>query len=143
MTSDPRLFAAAVALCCSLLVACADFSRGPDSVTGDGGADLAGDVASTDGVAVSFAASIHPLLIAACRGCHAAGQQAGDSQLLFTGDAAADYLTVSRLVDTSAPASSRLLSKMAGNGHGGGAVYPAAAREYQTVLQWIQQGARP
>ncbi len=143
MISKPRLFSAIAAICGALLPACADFSRGPASVPADGGADVLGDVGAPDGVALSFATAVYPLLIAACRGCHAVGQQAGETQLLFTGDAATDYPTVSRLVDTSAPAASRLLSKMSGNGHGGGTVYAPTTPEYQTILQWIQQGARP
>jgi hypothetical protein len=143
MISEARLFPAMAAICCALLPACADFSRGPTSVPFDGGADVLGDVSAPDGGALSFATAVHPLLIAACKGCHAVGQQAGETQLLFTGDAATDYPTVSRLVDTSAPAASRLLSKMSGNGHGGGTVYAPTTHEYQTILQWIQQGARP
>ena len=46
-------------------------------------------------------------------------------------------------VDTSAPAGSRLLSKLSGNGHQGGAVYAAGSPEYQTILHWIEQGALP
>jgi len=146
MTSEPRLLPAIVlsAIGCLLASGCADFSRGSASVLPDGGADLSGEVGPpADGAALSFAASVHPLLIAGCRGCHATGQQAGDTQFLLTGDAAADYLVVSPLVDASAPGSSRLLSKINGNGHGGGTVYAAGTPEYQTVLQWIQQGARP
>src|SRR5205085_6600844 len=119
------------------------FSRGSASIPVDGGADLLGDAGPSDGGTISFASTVHPLLIAGCRGCHATGQQAGDTRLLLTGDAAADYLVVTPLVDPSAPAASRLLSKMSGNGHGGGTVYAAATPEYQAVLQWIQQGARP
>ena len=57
------------------------------------------------------------------------------------GTAAADYAVVVPFVDTAAPAGSRLLTKMTGNGHQGGAVYAAGSPEYQTILQWIQQGA--
>jgi hypothetical protein len=147
MTSRRRTSGTVAALCCALALGCADFSRGPATPIPDAGAELdgqTGDGASTDdGAALSFAASIHPLMAAACHGCHAVGQQAGDTQLLLTSDAAADYVVVMRFVDTSAPAGSRLLSKMSGNGHGGGAVYAASTPEYQTVLHWIQQGARP
>jgi hypothetical protein len=73
--------------------------------------------------------------------CHAPGQMAGDTQLLFTGTAATDYPTVLNFVDTSAPAGSRLLAKMTGNGHQGGTVYASGSPEYETVLHWIQQGA--
>jgi hypothetical protein len=145
MTSERRPVPAIIIamLGCLLASACADFSRGSAAVPVDGGTDLGRDVAVSDGGALSFAATVHPLLIAGCRSCHASGQQAGDTRLLLTGDAAADYLVVAPLVDPSAPASSRLLSKMSGNGHGGGTVYAAGTPEYQAVLQWIQQGAPP
>jgi hypothetical protein len=153
MTSDQRhigRWLVASALACALaLAACADFSRGEPSPTSaadasaqpDGGG---GDGATGDGAAtLSFAAAVYPLLVPTCQGCHSAGNEAGDTQLLFAGDAAADHATVVMFVDTSAPASSRLLTKATGNGHQGGAVYAAGSAEYNTILQWIQQGAQP
>jgi hypothetical protein len=59
----------------------------------------------------------------------------------LTGDAATDFVTVSGFINGNAPASSRLLTKMSGNGHGGGTVYAVGTPEYETVLQWIQEGA--
>jgi hypothetical protein len=32
---------------------------------------------------------------------------------------------------------------VSGNGHGGGTIYAAGTPEYQTILNWIQQGAPP
>jgi hypothetical protein len=123
--------------------ACADFSRGAASVAADAGADLQADAGSADGAMTSFATDVHPLLIAHCQRCHMAGAEAGDTQLLLTGDVAADYATATRFVDTATPAGSRLLSKVSGNGHGGGTVFAAGSPEYLTILEWIQQGARP
>ena len=143
MSSRSRLLAALAVAACWGAPACADFARGPTSPAVDAAADGGGAGDSGDGGVVSFATSVHPLLIAACQRCHAAGAEAGDTQLLLTGDAAADYVTVSRLVDAAVPAGSRLLSKATGNGHGGGTVFAAGSPEYQTVLQWIQQGAHP
>jgi hypothetical protein len=133
----------ALALCLS---ACADFSRGepaPKKDAGgsaDGGRDGAGGDAAG---ALSFATDVYPLFVPACEMCHASGQMAGDTQLLFTDSPAADYPMVITFVDTSAPAGSRLLSKMTGNGHQGGTVYAAGSPEYETVLHWIEQGAPP
>jgi hypothetical protein len=126
------------------LASCADFTRGEPAAT-DAGAqpDGSGDGATSDGAAVSFATDVYPLLVPACQSCHASGQQAGDTQLLFIGDAAADYPTVIMFADTSAPAGSRILSKLSGNGHQGGTVYAAGSPEYQTILHWIEQGALP
>jgi hypothetical protein len=120
---------------------CADLERGPGASAPDA---AAGDdaAASPDGGTLSFASSVRPLL-ETCVRCHAAGQQAGDTTLLFTGIAAADYAAVVAFVDTTTPAASRLLAKMRGQGHEGGTIYAADAPEYQTVLHWIQQGARP
>ena len=142
MSSSRRFLAALAVAVCFGLVACADFSRGPESPAVDAGSDV-GEGGSADGAPVSFAVSVHPLLIASCQHCHSTGAETGDTQLLFTGDAAADYVAVSRLVETSAPAGSRLLSKASGDGHDGGTVFAVGSPEYQTVLQWIQQGARP
>src|SRR4051794_14305310 len=128
------------------VVSCADFSRGePSTAATDVGAqpDGGGDGATSDGAAVSFATDVYPLLVPTCQSCHATGEQAGDTQLLFTGAAPADYATVVMFVDTSAPAGSRMLSKLSGNGHQGGTVYAAGSPEYQTILHWIEQGALP
>ena len=46
-----------------------------------------------------------------------------------------------RAIDPAA--SSRLLSKLSGSGHGGGTIYPIGSTEYATILAWIQQGAPP
>jgi hypothetical protein len=135
------VFAGALAL-----VSCADFSRGePSPATTDAGRqpDAGGDASSSDGAALSFATDVYPLLVPTCQACHATGQQAGDTQLLFTGAAAADYPTALMFIDTSAPAGSRMLSKLSGNGHQGGTVYAAGSPEYLTILHWIEQGALP
>ncbi|MDB4979480.1 MAG: hypothetical protein JWM82_232, partial [Myxococcales bacterium] len=86
--------------------------------------------------------NVRPLL-EPCARCHAAGQQAGDTKLLLTGIATADYAAVDAFVDTTTPTASRLLAKMRGDGHEGGTIYAADAPEYATVLRWIAQGARP
>jgi hypothetical protein len=126
------------------LASCADFSRGEPSPASDAGASPdSGDATTPDGAALSFAVDVYPLLVPACQSCHATGEDAGDTQLLFTGSAPDDHPTVIMFVDTSAPAGSRLLSKGSGNGHGGGAVYAPGSPEYQTILNWIEQGALP
>jgi len=123
--------------------ACADFWRGAESVAADSGVIAPADAGSDGAATTSFATDVHPLLTAHCQRCHMAGAEAGETQLLLTGDVAADYTMVTRFVDTATPAGSRLLSKVSGNGHGGGTVFAAGSPEYLTVLEWIQQGARP
>jgi len=133
------------ALACALAIgvagACADFSRGAPAPTNGDAGPPPGDGGGDGGATLSFAADVYPLLVPTCQECHAAGEEAGDTQLLFTGTADADYAVVTMFVDTSAPAGSRLLSKMTGNGHQGGEVYAAGSPEYLTVLHWIEQGA--
>jgi hypothetical protein len=150
MTSDQRYtrlgLIAGVLACAVALAACADFSRGEPTPVADAGArpDGGGDATTADGAApLSFATAVYPLLVPTCETCHSAGNEAGDTQLLFVGAPAADHATVVMFVNTSAPASSRLLAKTSGNGHQGGAVYAAGSAEYNTILQWIQQGAQP
>jgi len=133
---------AALALMAGGGAGCADLSRGDPSPIAADAADAGDAAASGDGPALSFATDVLPLL-APCATCHVAGGQAGDTSLLFTADATATYATVVRLVDTTAPAASRLLSKASGNGHGGGAIFLPGSSQYQTILTWIQQGAPP
>lgn len=120
---------------------CADFSRGPAqmSTEGTGGTTDGGGTGDGNG-SLSFATDVYPSL-AICQNCHVAGGAASTTSLLFAGNAATDYTTILKFVDTSAPEGSRMLSKMSGNGHGGGTIYAAGSPEYQTVLHWIQQGA--
>jgi hypothetical protein len=127
----PLLFGAALG--------CADFSRGGPSME-TGGATDAG--AKGDGGALSFASDVYPLL-SPCQNCHVPGGAASSTSLIFSGSAAADYTAVINFVNTSAPASSRILAKLSGSGHGGGTIYAAGTPEYETILTWIQQGAPP
>ena len=126
--------------------ACADFSRGEPSPRAPTRARAAdgGDAAAADGAALSFATDVYPLLVPTCQTCHATGQQAGDTQLLFTGDRRRPTTRPSSCSSTPRrrPAAG-CSSKMSGNGHQGGTVYAAGSPEYQTILHWIQQGAPP
>lgn len=127
-----------MALVAAAPLGCADFSRGPTQVSTDETPDGGG---SGDGKgSLSFATDVYPLLTI-CQNCHVAGGAASATSLLFAGNAATDYTTILKFVDTSAPEGSRMLSKMSGNGHGGGTIYAAGTPEYETVLHWIQQGA--
>jgi len=134
--------------CIGAASGCADFSRGaPAPGPADGAADAAADdadAATSDAAsALSFAADVHPLLVPTCQRCHAPGEAAGESGLLLSGDAPADYAAVAKFVDTPSPGASRILAKMSGSGHSGGAVYAVGSPEYRTVLRWIEQGAKP
>jgi hypothetical protein len=134
--SSERLTILALAL--ATAVGCADLERGPAPVPPDAGPDTA----SADGGGLAFA-SVRPLLDDGCRGCHSAGQMAGNTGFLLTGEAAAEYTAVRAFLDPSMPGRSRLLAKASGQGHGGGAIYRAASAEYAALLAWISGGANP
>lgn len=121
------------------VLGCADFSRGAPALDAGETADAA---VKSDGAALSFATDVYPLLTP-CMNCHVPGGAASSTSLIFMGNAAADYTTVLAFVNTSAPASSRMLAKASGNGHGGGTIYAAGTAQYETILTWIQQGAPP
>jgi hypothetical protein len=121
---------------------CADFSRGAPGMMETGGTGGTRDGGMDGKGTQSFATDIDPLL-SVCANCHVAGGAASTTSLIFTGNAATDYPTVLQFVDTSVPGSSRLLSKLSGNGHGGGTIYASGTPEYQAILSWIQQGAPP
>jgi len=93
--------------------------------------------------APSFRRAIHPLLLQACKNCHAQGGAAQATALLLSGDAALDHAAVRRVVDVHAPAASALLAKASGQKiHGGAAPWPVGGAAYARVLGWIQAGAR-
>jgi hypothetical protein len=134
----PRRWALAPILLGAML-GCAGFSRGGPGFDAGEATDVA---ARGDGGALSFATDVYPLL-SPCMNCHVPGGAASSTSLIFTGSAATDYTTVLEFVNTSAPASSRLLAKLSGSSHGGGTIYAAGTSEYETILSWIQQGAPP
>lgn len=141
MSSEPRRHARWTLAPLALVVAlgCADFSRGgPSADTGE--SQDAG--APRDGGPLGFSADVYPLL-AVCKNCHVPGGAASATSLIFAGNAAADYQTVLQFVNTGSPAASRLLSKLSGNGHGGGTIYAMGTAQFDTILAWIQQGAPP
>ena len=142
MSSDRRLSSRRWALAPVLVatvLGCADFSRGRPTMDAGEVADAGG---TSDGGALTFAADIYPLLTIRMN-CHVPGGAASDTSLIFSGNAASDYTTVLQFVDTAMPASSRILSKVSGNGHGGGTIYAVGTTQYETILAWIQQGAPP
>ena len=137
------IFAAAISA-----AACADFERGdplasaPDAL-GDAGPPPDGGTSDASSAARSFARDVHPLLLEGCARCHSPNGQADDTALVLLNHPAGDRDAVLGLVNRDSPAASRLLSKGAGTGHGGGAIYTAGTPEYQTILEWITQGTAP
>jgi hypothetical protein len=120
---------------------CADFSRGKPLAAGNSDSPDASGAGS--GAGASYAVDIQPLLFGGCGPCHSATGAASGTQLVFSGSAPADYLVVLNLVDLDTPDASRLLVKMQGRGHGGGALYTSTSSQYAAVLRWIGEGAPP
>jgi hypothetical protein len=144
--SSERILACCVAIHVVALGGCADVRRGeywhePAGSSGAAGSDAMDDgdgaAASTSGGAgesddggstggdstggatgLSFAADVEPLLDAGCE-------------------------TTIEFVNLGDPEASRLLAKGAGKGHTGGVVFDDRSSEYETILQWIEQGAEP
>lgn len=95
------------------------------------------------GEGLSYAEAIDELMISGCDRCHGEGESAAGTGFVLTTDVDANYATCLDFVDLDAPESSRLLSKGAGQGHGGGTIYDSRSSEYATILQWIEEGAAP
>ena len=85
---------------------------------------------------VSFQNDVLPILNASCAGCH------GGAGNFHLSSAADKWAEVTKFVDTTNPANSRLLLKATGTiSHGGGQVIAPNSVDYQKILQWIQNGA--
>jgi hypothetical protein len=135
MSSSLRISIAALAL-----AGCADLERGPRPEVPD--AAVAGDGGAGDGAGPGFAA-VRPLVLAGCASCHARGQSAERTSFLVGADPDADHRSTRPFVDPANAAGSRLLSKAAGNGHGGGAIWRPGSPEHAALVAWIGGGARP
>lgn len=121
-----------------------DDSGGLDDDDDDDSGDT-GETGETTGdpSGPSFAADVHPLLLAGCERCHSVDGEASDTDYILVDDVDDDYELTLDFIDLDAPASSRLLAKTAGKGHTGGAIYSDHSSEYETLLDWIEHGAPP
>jgi hypothetical protein len=122
--------------------ACADFSRGGPLAAGgrsEGSASNGSDAGST----LTYSADIQPLLLDACATCHSQSGAASDTEFQLSGAVLDDYASTLALVAVGSPETSRLLVKMSGRGHGGGATYPSTSPEYAIILLWVCEGAAP
>jgi carbon monoxide dehydrogenase subunit G len=86
---------------------------------------------------------VHALLIEGCESCHAPGGAASSTELVYVGDVSEDYDATLEFVTPDSPESSRLVTKMQGRGHGGGAIFTPTSAEYALILTWIREGAAP
>jgi hypothetical protein len=125
-------------------VACADFGRGGaiGSNGSDGGApDAAAGFGGGSGS--SYGVDIGPLLLDGCAACHSATGAASSTGFVLTGNVPDDYQSTLDFVDVGAPDQSRLIVKMEGRGHTGGAIYTRASPERAQLVRWIGEGAAP
>ncbi len=86
---------------------------------------------------VSFASAVMPVLITNCQSCH------GSSGNLTITDTSSTYtnISINNFIDTVNVDNSSLLTKALGTSHGGGAVLNTTDASYQTLKDWISQGA--
>jgi hypothetical protein len=129
-----------LALLAAICAGCGGFARGDRLPDDDGDTTPSAD---SDATVLSFAADVDPVLTSKCGACHGAGGVASASSFRLSGDTGADYGVVTRLVSTSAPASSTLLQRASGVSHGGGTVLAPSSADYQTIETWISEGAAP
>src|SRR5204863_388494 len=88
-----------------------------------------------------FAPEVHQLLVTSCKTCHVAGGPAGNSRLLLTGKVRPDFDSVRPFADPRRPRESLLVTKAAGQMHGGGPIAPAGSKVQRRLLAWITSGA--
>jgi hypothetical protein len=90
----------------------------------------------------TYVADVKPILAArACASCHTAAQ--GRSFRLATpANDTADYAEAMQEVNTTTPESSAILRRPAQLAGHPLRVFPQGSADYNTILQWIQQGAR-
>jgi len=149
MSSDKRhhllgLFALVLSF---VLFGCADFSRGPgpvpeDTATADtGGGDMVADDTGGGCTPGDYETELYPIMQLSCDSCHSSSGSAGSTGLVFTGSAADDYAQIAALIDTDSPASSILITKGTGSGHGGGGIWSSGDTEVEALLCWISAGA--
>lgn len=101
------------------------------------GADGSTTGSATTGGAVSFSASVMPVVTSNCKSCH------GSSGNFSVTTTAATYNNIigNGFVDTAAADASLLLTKASGTNHGGGTVLPSSGSGYRLLRDWISQGA--
>jgi hypothetical protein len=114
----------------------------PDTTGTNAGSTQAAPIASnpTPGP-IDFATGVHPLLVRACGTCHGPVGPAAATRLTLSGQVDSDYAKVRALVTPQTPARSLLITKSAGEVHGGGVVVAVGSAEYLLLLDWIGAGA--
>ena len=86
---------------------------------------------------------VYPLLVPTCKTCHATGEAAGDTELLFSGTAAADYATVVTVRRHLGAGGQPAADEDERQRPPGGSGYAAGSPEYQTILQLDRARSTP
>jgi hypothetical protein len=89
----------------------------------------------------AVAIALHQELARTCQVCHRAGGPAQMTRYKLDGQREADLTASRAFVDLANPAGSPLVTKAAGQAHGGGAPWPPGSPGQQALLAWIAAGA--
>ncbi len=87
------------------------------------------------------AVALHAELVRACQPCHREGGPAAMTRYKLGGQTEVDLGASRAFVDTGNPTGSPLVSKAAGQPHGGGAIWPPGSPGQKVLLAWIAAGA--
>jgi hypothetical protein len=110
----------------------------PDGGSSDGGNTDGGNPDSGPAT-VSFKTQVEVILENKCQGCHSEGP----GGFYVIGDTQTDYTAVQGQVNLATPEQSKLYQNPTGQAaHGGGTIFAPSSAEAQTILTWIQQGAK-
>ncbi len=101
---------------------------------GQSGSTTGGTTGTTTILAKSFTNDVKPILTRKCAGCHGYSGR-------FSITRNTPYAGTMQFVNTTTPASSRLLQKGSGSiSHGGGSIFTST--DVTTIRDWISQGAK-
>ncbi len=109
------------------------------------------DNTQVDNQLTSFSADVYPILETKCQSCHNPTGSASNTGLVFA-NANEAYIAIiqnqpstqgyNSFIDTNTPQNSLLLLKATNSvSHSGGQIFAENSVEYNTILNWINQGA--
>jgi hypothetical protein len=86
------------------------------------------------------ATALHRELVLACVPCHRVGAPGGATRFRLSGDLTPDLTASRAFVDPDLQTGSVLVTKAAGESHGGGAPWPADSAGHRALVAWIASG---
>ena len=92
----------------------------------------------------SFSLDIYPIAKNICSKCHIAGGSGEAPEEWSIGDVTTTYYTIKNMVNIYSPTYSKFLTTptSAYEHEGGGKLYDVGSTVYNTILSWIQDGAK-